>query len=134
MEATLRLIEQVRRALPTKSNYAVSKALEMPQSQLSEVLKGKYGLGPKAQLRIAEILKRDLRDIMVLTEEDKAKTENDREFWGRRSPRISAAIAVTAMAFGAAGLVKDASALMLYKRTVDALPAIHYAKYKCRCR
>ena len=110
MQATLSLIEQVRRKLPTHTNYAISKALNMPQSQLTNVLRGKYGLGNKAVMRIAEILGRDVRDVLVLIEEDKAKTEDDREFWGRRSPRISAASAVAALALFAAGLGKDAQA------------------------
>lgn len=102
MDATHRLIERVRSALPTHSNYAVAKALQMPQHQLSDVLKKKYGLGPKAVIRISEILQIDVRDVLVLIEEDKARTPDDKEFWGRRSPRVSAALAFAGLAFVAA--------------------------------
>jgi hypothetical protein len=119
LEATLALIERVRRTLPRQSNYAVAKALDMEQGQLTRVLKGEFGLGAKAQLRISEILQMDLRDVLVLTEEDKAKRPEDREFWGRRSPRISAATAIAAVAFFAAGLGQDVKASTVYKTSCN---------------
>jgi hypothetical protein len=66
----------------------------MSQSNLTRVLAGKSGLGPKAVVCIAETLRRDLRDILCLVEEDKARSAKEREFWERRSPRISAAIII----------------------------------------
>jgi hypothetical protein len=95
MPNTLNLIEQVRRQVPRHTDYAVAKALEMNQSNLARVLVGKQGLGPKAVVRVAEILQRDLRDVLCLVEEDKAKTPKEREFWERRSPRIAATILTT---------------------------------------
>ena len=102
MPNTLNLIEQVRRRVPKHTDYAVSKALEMDQSGLARVLCGKAGLGPKAVIRISEILQRDVRDILVLVEEDKATTAKSREFWERRSPRITAAILTTILGVVAA--------------------------------
>jgi transcriptional regulator with XRE-family HTH domain len=95
MPNTLNLIEQVRRRVPKHTDYAVAKALEMSQSNLTRVLCGKSGLGVKAAVRLSELLQRDLRDVLCLVEEDKAKTPREREFWERRSPRISAAILTT---------------------------------------
>jgi hypothetical protein len=102
MPNTLNLIEQVRRHVPRHTDYAIAKALEMDQSHLAKVIAGKAGLGPIPVVRLSEILQRDLRDVLVLVEEDKAKTRKQREFWGRRSPRIVAAIALAVLAFGAA--------------------------------
>jgi hypothetical protein len=111
MPNTLQLIEQVRRRLPRETDYAVAKALEMQQSTLTKVLAGKQGLGPKAVIRVAELLQRDVRDVLVLVEEDKAVRPKDREFWGRRSPRITAVLAIAALAFLAAVTPKNANAM-----------------------
>jgi len=102
MPNTLHLIERVRQKVPRHTDYAVAKALEMDQSNLQRVLAGKAGLGPKAVIRLSELLQQDVRDLLVLVEEDKARTARDREFWERRSPRITAAIAVAILALGAA--------------------------------
>jgi hypothetical protein len=105
MPNTQLLLEQVRRRCPRETDYAVAKALEMNQSNLQRVLCGKAGLGPKAVVRVSEILQRDLKDVLVLIEEDKAKTAKDKEFWERRSPRITAALftAILAVAAGFGG-------------------------------
>lgn len=92
MPITQNLIEQVRRRVPKGTDYAVAKALELNQSHLAKVLCGKSGIGPKAILRISEILQRDLRDILVLIEEEQAVRPKDKEFWEKRSPRITATI------------------------------------------
>jgi hypothetical protein len=110
MPNTLQLIEQVRRRLPRETDYAVAKALEMQQSTLTKVLAGKQGLGPKAVIRVAELLQRDVRDVLVLVEEDKAVRPKDREFWERRSPRITAVLALAALAFFAAMIPQNAVA------------------------
>jgi hypothetical protein len=101
MPNTLNLLEQVRARVPKHTDYAVAKALEMDQSHLAKVLCGKAGLGPIPVVRVSEILQRDLKDVLVLIEEDKAKTRKQREFWERRSPRITAAILTTILAVAA---------------------------------
>lgn len=110
MQNTLLLIEQLRRKVPKGSNYAVAKALEMTQGDLNRVLAGKNGLGIKAAVRLSEVLHRDLKDIVVLLEEDKAKRPKDIEFWGRRSPRITATGAIAALALVAAQGLTNARA------------------------
>jgi hypothetical protein len=92
MPNTDRLLEQVRRVVPRHTDYAIAKALGMHQSDLLRVFAGKQGLGLKAAIRISELLQRDFRDIVVLIEEDKATRPKDVEFWGARSPRITASI------------------------------------------
>jgi hypothetical protein len=110
MPNTHALIEQVRARVPKHTDYAVAKALELHQSHLIKVLSGKSGIGPKAVIRIAEILQRDVRDVLVLVEEDKAVLPKDREFWSRRSPRITAVLALAALAFFAAVTPQNAVA------------------------
>jgi len=125
MPNTLHLIEQVRRRVPRETDYAVAKALEMSQSNLTRVLAGKCGLGTKAVVRVSEILQRDLKDILVLIEEDKARSAKEREFWERRSPRITAAIltAILAIAAGLEGtLTHHMETTALYGTTVRTSP------------
>jgi hypothetical protein len=113
MPNTLNLIEQIRRQVPHHTDYAVAKALEMQQSHLARVMAGKAGLGTKAAVRVSELLQRDLRDVIILIEEDKAKTAKDRAFWERRSPRITAAVATAFMALAATlgmGIFRDVNA------------------------
>ena len=131
MPNTLSLIEQVRRHVPRHTDYAVAKALEMTQSDLARVLAGKAGLGNKAVVRLSEILQRDLRDVLVLVEEDKARTPKTREFWERRSPRISATIATAILAvFAVIGVsgTPFGYAKGLYAYTGPLTRSIHYAK------
>jgi hypothetical protein len=101
MPNTDRLLEQVRRVVPRHTDYAIAKALEMNQSDLGRVMCGKQGLGVKAAVRISELLQRDLRDVIVLIEEDKATRPKDIDFWSARSPRITAAVAIAALAVAA---------------------------------
>jgi hypothetical protein len=119
---TYALLARLRRQLPTHTDYALSKALGLSQTTLKHVLAGKHGLGPKPVIRLAEQLRMDRGDVLVLIEEDKAKTPEDKEFWGRRSPRISAAGAVAALALSSAWLTSSAKALDIY-------PVIDFTSY-----
>lgn len=89
MSNTLKLIERVRSTTERGTDYAVAKALRMPQSYLIEVKKGRRWPGQASQIAIAELLKMDLKDVMALVNEDKAKTPGEREYWrGLLSARI----------------------------------------------
>jgi hypothetical protein len=91
------LLSRTRAALGKSSDYALAKALHMTQSQLIEIKKGRQGLGPKAIVRIAEITGLTTHDVLVLANEERAKTPDDKEFWGRRSPRFADGTDVAAM-------------------------------------
>jgi hypothetical protein len=130
MNNAQQLIEQLRRKVPRHTNYAIAKALEMTPSQLARVIDGKHGLGPKAVVRLHELLGRDALDLLVLIEEDKAKTPADKDFWSRRSPRITASVALAALAFGLAVTGQDVHAAALYTNTVLTRHLIHYANLK----
>lgn len=125
MPVTLNLIEQVRARTEKQTDYAVAKALEMSQSNLARVLCGKGTLGEKAAVRVSEILQRDLLDILAMIREETAKSESEKRFWERRSPRISATVAIAFMAIVAGvGLIGShpANATSLYKHTVLVIP------------
>jgi malate/lactate dehydrogenase len=131
MRETLLLLDRVRRALPSKSNYALAKALGTSQSDLNRVMTGEHGLGLKSLVRIAEITEIPLIDVLAITQEEIAKTPGNKAFWGQRSPRASKTVAVTALAFAAFGLVvQDARAGLLEISSVAISPVIHYAKLK----
>jgi hypothetical protein len=110
MTNTEHLLERVRVRIGKSSKYALAKALEMTPSQLNDILKGKHGLGSKAVVRVAELTGIPTHDVLVLVNEDKAKSPEDKEFWSRRSPRITASLAIAALAFGLAGKWQDAQA------------------------
>lgn len=110
MSNTLKLIERVRSLTDTGTDYAVAKMLGMQQSYLIEVKKGRRFPGQKAQLRLADLLKIDLRDVMALINEDKAKSEAERLHWrslcseGVRAAltatgTVAASLAATALIF-----------------------------------
>ena len=99
MQQTLMLLERVRRTLPTKSNYALSKALGITQSDLNRTLAAKNGLSIKALVRVSEITQVPLIDVLAMTQEEIAKTPANKAFWGQRSPRASTTAAVAALAF-----------------------------------
>lgn len=81
MSNTLKLIERVRSTTHSGTDYAVAKALGMQQSYLIEINKGHRFPGQKAQMTMATILNVDLRDIVALINEDKAKSEAERLHW-----------------------------------------------------
>jgi hypothetical protein len=84
MARTIALIEQVRKRLPRPTNYAIAKALHMDQTTLDKVLAGKHGLGTRAAVLMAEILKKDLERVLCELERDKAKTPEAFMFWEMR--------------------------------------------------
>jgi len=89
----------------------------MSQSDLAKILAGKHALGMKACVRVAELTQVPLLDVIALTQEDVAKTPKNKAFWSRRSPRISAATALAAVALIAAGARTDAKASSTVQNT-----------------
>ena len=81
MSNTLKLIERIRSTTETGTDYAVAKALGITQSNLIEIKKGKRWPGPKAQVRMSELLKIELKDIVAFIGEDKATSEAERLHW-----------------------------------------------------
>lgn len=110
MNNTDHLLQRVRDRIGKGSKYALAKALEMTPSQLNDILKGKHGLGSKAIVRVAELTSIPTHDVLVMVNEDKTKSPGDKEFWSRRSPRITASLAIAMLAFGLAGKWQDARA------------------------
>lgn len=133
MSDTLKLIERVRAVTQTGTDYAVAKALEMDQSYLILVKKGKRFPGMKAQLKMAELLGIDLKDIVAVINGDKADNEADRAYWRSLwSERLHQALAGASTT--AAGVL-IALALYMQSAPSSAAPygatrhAIHYAHW-----
>jgi hypothetical protein len=126
MPATLAFLEQVRRTTPTKTDYAIAKALGIQQSHLRRIMIGEVGLGPKQIIRVSEILGKDLRDVFVLIEEDKARKPADREFWGKRSPRITATILTAVLGISVAAITTNR---VETRRSLDTHPVIGFTCY-----
>jgi hypothetical protein len=81
MSNTLKIIARVRERTDTGTNYAVSKALGITQSNLDRILKEEGYLGDKAQREAAKLLGIAFDDINALVNEDKAKSDADRAYW-----------------------------------------------------
>lgn len=98
MRNTEAIIERVRARTDTGTNYAVSKALGMSQSNLARVLKGGSSLGNEACFRAAALLDMDPADVIAYVEEDRAPTPEKKEFWRTRLPRVLPTVAAAALA------------------------------------
>lgn len=86
---SLEVIEAVRVRTKTKTNYAVSKALGITQSTLNKVLAGERNLGNKAALKASELLERDLKVMLIMLENDRARSDDERDYWRRRMEQIA---------------------------------------------
>jgi len=75
---TLQIIERVRAVTARGTDYAVAKALGMPQSNLKKIIRGDRRLGPNAIFRAAELLKVDAKDLYKLVREDRTTSNTHR--------------------------------------------------------
>jgi hypothetical protein len=71
---TLEIIAAVRATTKTRTDYAVAKALGMPQGNLKRILGGYGWLGMKSALRAAQALGRPMEEIVADMELDKLTT------------------------------------------------------------
>jgi plasmid maintenance system antidote protein VapI len=85
---SLEIIEAVRLKTTTKTNYAVSKALGMTQGTLNKILAGDRNLSNKGALKASELLGRDFKTMLIMLEQDRARSPDEREFWQRRMEQV----------------------------------------------
>ena len=127
MSYVLSLIDRTKDFLPRKTDYALCQALGISYSDLRKTRAGKGFSGPKQRMRIHEITGIPLDDVTAMIETERSKKPDDKEFWAKRLPRISAACIVTqsllaATYHGNSGIASASLPLIV----VD--PFIHYAK------
>lgn len=138
MSNTLKLIERVRSTTETGTDYAVAKALDMSQSTLIEIKKGKRWPGQKSQLRMSDVLKIDLKDIVALINEDKAKSERERAHWRSVCPEAIHswldAAGKTAAAIVIATSLTLTWGITRHLKESNVYPATHYAALRRRAR
>lgn len=124
MNPSIVLAEKIRETTVTKTNYAVSKALGISQSNLTAVLSGERGLGVEACVRASEILSVPLEHVLAEIFAHSAKTPEKKAFWEQRLPRVLPALVIWASTAGMICVTKVVSAGAL--TTVSQL--IHYAQ------
>jgi plasmid maintenance system antidote protein VapI len=84
MNHSLEIVEAVRAKTATRTNYATAKALGIAQNTLNHVLKGDRNLSNKSILKASELLGRDFKGMLILVESDRARSDEEKEYWARR--------------------------------------------------
>jgi transcriptional regulator with XRE-family HTH domain len=81
MNATQRYLDAAKVRGGLSSDYALAKRLGMPLSTMSGYRTGARHFDAKAAFQVAQVAGVDAREIIAAVEMDKAKSENDRDFW-----------------------------------------------------
>lgn len=116
------LIDRARNMVPRKTDYSLCKEIGLEQTHLIAIKKGRGFFGPKQRARLAEITKIPHEELTAMLEFEKAKSEEDREFWRSRLPRISAAIFIGIVGFAAySGTPEALAALFIPVMPADTL-------------
>lgn len=113
-------------SLPTVTGKGhLARLLDMGHPQLNQILKGKRNLTTRQAILLAEVLGKNVLDVVMLCGEDAAKTDAERDWWSRRAPRFVATLAgavIVAASLTMAPTTRAYSAELVGQ-------AIHYAKY-----
>jgi transcriptional regulator with XRE-family HTH domain len=81
MNATIRYLDAARARAGLTSDYALAKRLGMPQSTISGYRTGRRYLDARAAFQVAEVAGVDVREVIAAVELDRAKSDQDRDFW-----------------------------------------------------
>lgn len=119
MNASQRIALMIRERTPKQTNYAAAKALGVSPSNFKEILDGKRNLGVESIFRAAELLDRDVADVLVEIQHDTAKTPEKKAFWEKRLPRILPAVAIWGLAAGVTHVTISGDAVVRNGLTTD---------------
>lgn len=81
-----------------KSKQRLAQALHTSHQNLNHVEHGRRNFTKRQAVLLAELLGQPIPDVLALIGEDKAKTEDEREFWRRRAPRALETTALWSLA------------------------------------
>jgi DNA-binding transcriptional regulator YdaS (Cro superfamily) len=98
VNASQRYLDQVKTKLALPSDYALAKALGLQLSTVSNYRTGRRHLDARAAWLVAEALGIDLAEVIAAVEKDRARSDNDRDFWGGQLRRLGVAAAVLCVA------------------------------------
>jgi len=118
MTATQKLLDKAQKQTGTR--YALAKALQMDQSNLTRAIKGTLNLGPKHAVLLAALLDLEAMDVIALTQADAARDAATKEFWHRKVPRFLLALTLAVMVGGLSanrGLARDGCEPIYIMRT-----------------
>jgi transcriptional regulator with XRE-family HTH domain len=77
------LLEKARKKLGVKTDYALAKALGIPNNRISDYLKGSRALDEYAMFKLADVLEEEPVKIMARVLAENARTEDKRLFFKR---------------------------------------------------
>ena len=84
MKAT-ELLELVKVKTETPSDYKLAQLMGLSKQKISDMMAGKVKPDAYTYMRIAEILERNVIEIMAEVEAEKAKTEERRKYWDAKA-------------------------------------------------
>lgn len=89
-------------ALHVQTNYALAKALEVPEPSIGEIYKGKRGPSEETIAKLALALSLPIGEVLADIRAQTAKTEKSKEFWKSFLSRTrAAALTLALLTFGA---------------------------------
>jgi hypothetical protein len=112
--------------LPKRSDYALAKALEVPQSTIIGIKRGELHLGERASMRVSELICMGYDMVRAYVKQESSKGEEERAFWEKRAPRLQAKIGLALAAILAGNITINSEAqshgaVQTYRLTPDDL-------------
>lgn len=123
--ATNRYLDALAKQAGGATDYRLAKMLECGQPAISSYRAGNSHLSNKTAFKVAQMLGLDPADVIAQVEIDRAKTDEDRNFWKGRGGKV-AAIAVSASILLAAVLPQKANAVSALRADFQSNKNIHY--------
>lgn len=81
MSATVKYLDAAKARGGYSSDYALAKRLGMPLSTISSYRTGRRHFDAKAAFQVAQVAGVDAREVIAAVELDKAKSDQERDFW-----------------------------------------------------
>ena len=125
MSETAKFLDAVKARHGLASDYALAKVLEISRQEISNYRTGRHALGVKVCFKIAALLDCDAASVIAAVESERARTDQDRDFWKGALLRAAAAV-VAAVGVGAAAMPSSAQAQS------NASPPVYYGKSRRR--
>lgn len=100
MRETTKYLDRVRDLTKTRSDYALAKLLGVTEQAVNNYTKGRSVLDNWTALRIAELLRIPLEEVIAAAELDREKNEKKRDAWKRRLKNLGSAAGLACCASG----------------------------------
>ena len=95
---TIKLLDDLSAAKEGASDYAIAKHLGVTKQAVSLWRTGKGSMGDNACIVAAKILKRPLHELLIISAEEKAESDEARATWTKIAKQLSKTAAVGVIA------------------------------------